>query len=55
MRLITCIQSTNPFAKPKVFVNFFSVAWDLTVQIAGARLSRRIFNTSPLECVTRFE
>lgn len=42
------LQSTNPFKKPKVNVNYFSVDWDLGVQIAGARLSREIINTPPL-------
>ncbi|KAF7985062.1 hypothetical protein HWV62_8917 [Athelia sp. TMB] len=42
------ITSTNPFTKPTVRVNFFSVPWDLTVQTQGARLAREIFHTSPL-------
>lgn len=42
------ISSSDPFKKPKVNVNFFSAPWDLTVQIAGARLTRKIFNTAPL-------
>ncbi|KAF7980096.1 hypothetical protein HWV62_39910 [Athelia sp. TMB] len=42
------ITTTNPFTKPAVHVNYFSVPWDLSVQIAGARLSRVIFNTAPL-------
>jgi len=42
------ITSINPFKKPKVRVNYFSVPWDLTVQTQGARLAREIFNTSPL-------
>ena len=29
-------------------VNYFSVDWDLDVQIAGARLSRKVLSTSPL-------
>jgi choline dehydrogenase len=42
-------QSTNPYVKPSTHVNYFSVDYDLSVQIAGARLSRRLFNTSPLK------
>ncbi|KAA1476331.1 alcohol oxidase [Dentipellis sp. KUC8613] len=41
------ITSTNPFTKPRVNVNYFSVPWDLSVQIAGARLSRRILASPP--------
>ena len=29
-------------------VNYFSVDWDLDVQIAGARLSRKVLSTPPL-------
>ncbi|EJF58504.1 alcohol oxidase [Dichomitus squalens LYAD-421 SS1] len=42
------IKSANPFQKPAVSVNYFSVDWDLDVQIAGARLSRKILATPPL-------
>ncbi|KAI0757740.1 alcohol oxidase [Daedaleopsis nitida] len=42
------IKSTNPFIKPAVNVNYFGVDWDLDVQIAGARLSRRILSSPPL-------
>ncbi|ESK93768.1 glucose oxidase [Moniliophthora roreri MCA 2997] len=39
------ITSTNPFQKPQIRVNYFSVDWDMDVQIAASRLSRRIFTT----------
>ena len=44
-------QSSDPFEKPSVNVNYFSVDWDLDVQIAGARLSRRILANPPLSYV----
>lgn len=44
-------QSNDPFKKPAVNVNYFSVDWDLDVQIAGARLSRKILSSPPLRCV----
>ncbi|KLO16271.1 glucose oxidase [Schizopora paradoxa] len=38
------ITSTNPFTEPKTVVNYFNVDYDLQVQVAGARLSRRVLN-----------
>ncbi|KLO16270.1 alcohol oxidase [Schizopora paradoxa] len=38
------INSTDPFAEPKTIVNYFSVDFDLQIQTAGARLSRRVMN-----------
>jgi len=46
------ITSTNPFTKPKVNVNYFSVDYDLSVQIAGARLSRKILGSPPLNSLS---
>ena len=46
------VQSSNPFEKPTVNVNYFNVDWDLDVQIAGARLSRRVLGNPPLSYVT---
>ncbi|THH30273.1 hypothetical protein EUX98_g3938 [Antrodiella citrinella] len=46
------ITSTNPFVKPKVNVNYFSVDYDLSVQIAGARLSRKILGSPPLNSLS---
>ncbi|KAK7060174.1 hypothetical protein VNI00_000938 [Paramarasmius palmivorus] len=46
------ITSTDPFQKPQIHVNFFSVDWDMDVQIAASRLSRRIFTSAPLRQVT---
>ncbi|CEL53703.1 Glucose oxidase OS=Aspergillus niger GN=gox PE=1 SV=1 [Rhizoctonia solani AG-1 IB] len=42
------IESTDPFLKPKVTVNYFSVGFDLQCQIAGARMARKILGTTPL-------
>ncbi|KAK0474327.1 hypothetical protein EDD18DRAFT_1220920 [Armillaria luteobubalina] len=42
------ISTTNPFIQPTINVNYFSVDWDLDVQIATARLSRRILSSPPL-------
>ena len=41
-------QSSNPFTKPAVNVNYFSVDWDLDVQIAGARLARKVLASPPI-------
>ncbi|KAI0820577.1 alcohol oxidase [Trametes gibbosa] len=46
------INSNNPFTKPKVQVNYFSVDFDLSVQIAGARLARKILATPPLSSLS---
>jgi len=45
------ITSTNPFKAPQVTVNYFAVDYDLDVQVAGARLARRILTGSPLRFV----
>ncbi|OSD05574.1 GMC oxidoreductase [Trametes coccinea BRFM310] len=46
------IQSNNPFAKPSVNVNYFSVDFDLTMHIAGARLSRKLLASPPLSTLS---
>ncbi|EIW65340.1 alcohol oxidase [Trametes versicolor FP-101664 SS1] len=46
------IKSNDPFTKPEIKVNYFSVDFDLSVQIAGARLSRKILATTPLSDLT---
>ncbi|KAJ7914389.1 hypothetical protein B0H13DRAFT_2232140 [Mycena leptocephala] len=38
----------NPFTAPAIHANYFSVGLDLDVQVAGARLSRRILTSPPL-------
>ncbi|EIW59941.1 alcohol oxidase [Trametes versicolor FP-101664 SS1] len=42
------IKSSDPFVLPAVTVNYFSVDFDLSVQIAGARLARRVLSSPPL-------
>ncbi|KAJ7113056.1 alcohol oxidase [Mycena epipterygia] len=42
------IVSTNPFDLPNVHVNYFNVSFDLDVQVAGAKLVRKILKTPPL-------
>ncbi|KAL0959214.1 hypothetical protein HGRIS_014493 [Hohenbuehelia grisea] len=49
------ITSTNPFTKPQISVNYFSVDFDLDVQVAGARLSRRILTSPPLSSLSTGE
>ncbi|KAF9269745.1 alcohol oxidase [Marasmius fiardii PR-910] len=49
------ITSNDPLTKPKVQVNYFSVDWDLDVQIASARLSRRIITSPPLSDLSNGE
>ncbi|KAI0668760.1 alcohol oxidase [Trametes maxima] len=46
------ITSNNPFAKPEIKVNYFSVDFDLSVQVAGARLSRKILSSPPLSSLS---
>ncbi|KAF8988450.1 hypothetical protein BDQ17DRAFT_1374045 [Cyathus striatus] len=49
------IKSTNPFTAPTVAVNYFSVDLDLDVQVAGARLARRILTSPPLSTLSTGE
>ncbi|KAI3603415.1 glucose oxidase [Moniliophthora roreri] len=49
------ITSSDPFTKPRVQVNYFSVDWDLDVQIAGGRLSRKIVTSPPLSDLSNGE
>ncbi|KZS92239.1 alcohol oxidase [Sistotremastrum niveocremeum HHB9708] len=49
------ITSTSAFTQPKVAVNYFSVDYDLQVQVAGAQLSRAIFAAPPLNGLTTGE
>ncbi|KAH9851989.1 alcohol oxidase [Lenzites betulinus] len=46
------IISNDPFIKPSINVNYFSVDFDLSVQIAGARLSRRVLHSPPLSTLS---
>ncbi|VDC03220.1 unnamed protein product [Peniophora sp. CBMAI 1063] len=46
------ITSTNPFAPPSISPNWFSVPFDMSVQLAGARLVRSVFETPPMRDIT---
>ncbi|KAF7324999.1 Glucose oxidase [Mycena kentingensis (nom. inval.)] len=46
------ITSTNPFKYPTIKCNYFSVDMDLDMQVAGARLSRRIITSPPLSTLS---
>ncbi|KAI0653796.1 alcohol oxidase [Cubamyces menziesii] len=46
------ITSKNPYTPPSVYVNYFSIDFDLSVQVAGARLSRKIFASPPLSSLS---
>ncbi|EJD48759.1 glucose oxidase [Auricularia subglabra TFB-10046 SS5] len=49
------ITSTDPFVNPNVTVNFFSVDFDMQMQIESARLARRILSSLPLSSLTTQE
>jgi choline dehydrogenase-like flavoprotein len=49
------ITSKDPFTRPKVTCNYFNVSFDLTLQIAGLRFSRKAFKTSPLSTLVTSE
>ncbi|KAJ7763137.1 hypothetical protein DFH07DRAFT_939310 [Mycena maculata] len=49
------ITSTDPFTYPTVKVNYFSVSMDLDMQVAGARLARRIITSPPLSSLSTGE
>ncbi|KIY66412.1 GMC oxidoreductase [Cylindrobasidium torrendii FP15055 ss-10] len=42
------ISNNDPFTKPTVTVNYFSVDWDLDVQVAACKLGRTILSSPPL-------
>ncbi|KAL5534916.1 hypothetical protein ACEPAF_3006 [Sanghuangporus sanghuang] len=49
------ISDSSVFTKPEVNVNWFSVDFDLAVQIAGARLSRRVLNNTAFDTISSGE
>jgi hypothetical protein len=51
LHVLTTLQSTNPFTPPQTKVNYFSVDFDMQVQIASARLARKVLTTSPMKYV----
>ncbi|CAE6479891.1 unnamed protein product [Rhizoctonia solani] len=46
------INSTDPFAKPRITINYFAVDFDLQCQIAGARMVRKILGGAPLNSLS---
>ncbi|KAJ1305214.1 hypothetical protein OPQ81_000243 [Rhizoctonia solani] len=46
------INSTDPFAKPRITINYFAVDFDLQCQIAGARMVRKILGGPPLNTLS---
>ncbi|KAF5371327.1 hypothetical protein D9758_004222 [Tetrapyrgos nigripes] len=49
------IKSADPFTKPAVNVNYFSIDWDLDVQVESARLCRKIISSPPLSTLSTGE
>ncbi|KAJ7708299.1 hypothetical protein B0H17DRAFT_971830 [Mycena rosella] len=49
------ITSTDPFTYPTIKVNYFGVGMDLDMQVAGARLARRILTAAPLNSLSTGE
>ncbi|KAF9528704.1 hypothetical protein CPB83DRAFT_308970 [Crepidotus variabilis] len=49
------ITTADPFQKPQVAVNYFSADVDLDIQVAGARLSRKVLSTAPLSSLSTGE
>ncbi|KAI0032449.1 hypothetical protein K488DRAFT_70648 [Vararia minispora EC-137] len=45
---IMATQSADPFTPPAVNANFFKVSYDMQVQVAASKLSRKTFQTTPL-------
>ena len=45
-------QSLDPFTPPAISVNWFSVPFDMDVQVAGTRIVRTIFESPPLNDFT---
>ncbi|KAJ6483613.1 hypothetical protein C8R47DRAFT_1186392 [Mycena vitilis] len=49
------ITSTDPYTFPAIQVNYFGVGMDLDIQVAAARLSRRILTSPPLSSLSTGE
>ncbi|RDB29937.1 Glucose oxidase [Hypsizygus marmoreus] len=49
------IKSTSPFTYPTINVNYFATDIDLDIQVATARLSRRILTSPPLSTLSTGE
>lgn len=49
------ITSSDPFTKPQINVNYFSVDLDLDIQVASSKLIRKLFKTAPLSTLSTGE
>ncbi|KAG6915644.1 hypothetical protein DXG01_010608 [Tephrocybe rancida] len=49
------LKSADPFVYPTIKVNYFAADVDLDIQVATARLSRKILTTAPLSSLTTGE
>ncbi|KAJ2933649.1 hypothetical protein H1R20_g3458, partial [Candolleomyces eurysporus] len=49
------IRTTDPFMKPTVNVNYFRTDFDLDVQVAASRLSRRVLTSPPMSSLSTGE
>ncbi|KAF8915748.1 hypothetical protein CPB85DRAFT_1293119 [Mucidula mucida] len=49
------ITSADPFTQPAVTVNYFSVDWDLDVQVAACKLARKILSSPPISTLSTGE
>ncbi|KAJ2915836.1 hypothetical protein MD484_g4607, partial [Candolleomyces efflorescens] len=49
------MKTTDPFMKPTVNVNYFRTDFDLDVQVAASRLSRRVLTSPPMSSLSTGE
>jgi len=49
------ITTADPFTKPQIKVNYFSVDIDLDIQVASSKLARKLFKTAPLSSLSTGE
>ncbi|KIM23455.1 GMC oxidoreductase [Serendipita vermifera MAFF 305830] len=49
------ITTSDAFTKPEIKVNYFSVDLDLDVQVASAKMVRKLFKTAPLSTLSTGE
>ncbi|TFK97990.1 glucose oxidase [Pterulicium gracile] len=49
------INSNDPFTKPTINVNYFSVDFDMKVQVYGVRLARKILQSEALQALVASE
>ncbi|KAF6753778.1 GMC oxidoreductase-domain-containing protein [Ephemerocybe angulata] len=49
------LKTDDPFMRPQVTVNWFRTAFDLDVQVAAARLARRVLTSPPMSSLSTGE